>query len=83
MKDKVYSLNFLFINFIKSTKIGKRVFNSENLLPGKREIIFFPFEIFDISIFESYFSNKGWPTKVFLIFSLSKNFFSKSNNNKK
>ena len=56
---KIYSLNFLFINLIKSIKIGKRVFNSDNLLPGKREMIFFPFEIFDVSIFELFFSNIG------------------------
>jgi len=30
----------------------------------------------------SLFSSKGWPTKVFLILSLSKYFFSKLNNNK-
>ena len=60
---------------MNSTKIGRRVFNSDNLLPGNIDIIFFPFEIFDISILEFFFSNKGRPTKVFLIFSLSKYFF--------
>ena len=48
-------IKFLFINFINSTKIGRRVFNSDNLLPGNIDIIFFPFEIFDISILEIFF----------------------------
>ena len=33
------SLNFLFIRFIKSIKIGKSKFTSDDLLPQKREII--------------------------------------------
>jgi hypothetical protein len=76
--------NFLFIIIIKSIKTGKSKFTSEDLLPQKREIIFLLFEIIsDKSIlFLVSTSNKGWPTKVFGIFSLSKNFFSNSNNNK-
>ena len=44
---------------MNSTKIGRRVFNSDNLLPGNIDIIFFPFEIFDISVLEIFFSSKG------------------------
>ena len=64
--------------------MGKRIFTSEDLLPQQREIIFLSFEIIlDKSIlFLISISNKGWPTKVFGIFSLSKIFFSNSNNNK-
>ena len=68
---------------MKSIKIGKSTFSSESLLPGNIEIIFFPLEICDISTLVLFFSNKGCPTNVFGIFSLSKYFLSKSNNNKK
>jgi hypothetical protein len=46
---------------IKSIKIGKSIFTSENLLPQKREIIFLLFEIIsDKSIlFLVSISNKG------------------------
>ena len=62
---------------MKSIKIGKSKFTSDDLLPQKREIIFLSFGmILDMSIllFISC-SNNGWPTKVFEIFSLLKYFF--------
>ena len=76
-------LNLFDNNFIDLINIGNNNFNSDNLLPGKTEIIFLLVSIkFEISVFwKFYFSTNGWPTKVLLIFSLSKYFFSKLNNN--
>ena len=67
---------------MKSTSIGKRTFVSDFRLPGNIEIIFFSLEI---RLFKSAFdvfgsSIKGCPTKVLVIFSSSKYFFSKLNN---
>ena len=45
MKNKIDSLNFYSFIFIKSIKIGKRTFTSEDLLPEKRDIIFLLFEL--------------------------------------
>ena len=72
----------MFINLIKLNKIGKRTFISDFLLPGNKDIIFLSLEIKLSSdvIKLSFFSIKGCPTKVFLIFSSSKYFFSKLNN---
>ena len=56
---------------------------SDTLLPGKIDIIFFLFKNWSNLTFSlELWSNRGWPTKVFLSFSLSKYFFSnwKSNN---
>ena len=80
----MYSLIFSFINLIKFTKIGKRILVSDVRLPANKDIIFLLSSIiFDkfVLIF-SLVSSNGWPTKVFLIFSLSKYFFSKLNSNK-
>ena len=69
-------------NLIKFNKIGKRTLVSDFLLPGNKDIIFLSLEIklFNDVTTLSFFSIKGCPTKVFLIFSSSKYFFSKSNN---
>ena len=68
---------------VKSIKIGKSILVSDALLPANKDIILLSFLIiFDKSVFALlFFSSNGWPTNVFLIFSLSKYFFSKLNNN--
>ena len=60
------------------------MFVSDVRLPANKDIIFlFSLIIFDKFVLTfSLFSSKGCPTKVFLIFSLPKYFFSKLNNNK-
>ena len=60
---------------MNSTKIGRRVFNSDILLPGNIDIIFFPLEIFDISILEIFFSIKDDLQKYFLYFLYQNIFF--------
>ena len=69
---------------MKSNKIGKRIFISEVRLPANTDIIFLLSSIIlDKSVLMfCLFSTNGCPTKVLLIFSLSKDFFSKLNNNK-
>ena len=63
--------------------MGNNIFTSELLLPGKIETIFLWFFIIWVTsiLLLSLFSNNGCPVNVELIFSLSKYFFSKGNNN--
>ena len=67
---------------MKLIKIGNRTEVSDFLLPGNKDIIFLSFGIrLSIIVFELFLiSISGCPTKVFLIFSSSKYFFSKLNN---
>ncbi len=62
--------------------MGKSIIVSDDLLPANKDIIFLSFLIkFDKSVFALFFfSSKGCPTNVLLIFYLSKYFFSKLNN---
>ena len=64
---------------MKLIKIGNRTEVSDFLLPGNKDIIFLSFGIrLLIIVFELFLiSIRGCPTKVFLIFSSSKYFFSK------
>ena len=81
-KTNEYSKFFWFISWIKSKRIGSKTVVSDFRLPGNIEIIFL-LSVKKLSKFVLiffWFSIKGWPTNVLLTFSLSKYFFSKSNN---
>ena len=73
-KINVKSKFFLFISFTKSKRIGRRTLVSDSRLPGKIEIIFLFSDKKSLKLVLTFFfiSINGWPTNVFLIFSLSK-----------